>query len=196
MCHMNYSYFRYDFFIYATWAIHVCDTTIIYVTTIYVIWDVWQCVAVCCSVLQCVAVCCGVLQCDAVPGNITETCITHTFCCSVLQCVAVCCSVLQRVAVCCSVLQCVAVCCSVLQCAAVRCSVLQYQATSQRHGSFTRFVAVCCSLMQCVAVWCSARQRKRDMAHSHSTIGSHELMYMIDKSMTWLIHAAIRGITS
>jgi len=40
--------------------------------------EVWQCVAVCCSVVQCGAVCCSVLQCVAV-------------CCSVLQCVAACC---------------------------------------------------------------------------------------------------------
>ena len=53
------------------------------------------------NLLQCVAVCCSVLQ------------YVVAVCCSVLQCVAVCSSVLQRVAVCCSVLQCVAVCCSV-----------------------------------------------------------------------------------
>ena len=47
------------------------------------IWNVLQCVAVCCGVLQCVAVCCSVLRCVEV-------------CCSVLRCVAVYCSVLHR----------------------------------------------------------------------------------------------------
>jgi len=82
--------------------------------------DLLQCVAVCCSVLQCVAVCCSVLQCVAVCcGVLHHLCRCHVWrlavCCIVLQCIAVCCSVLQCVAVCCGVLQCVAVCCSIVQ---------------------------------------------------------------------------------
>ena len=70
---------------------------------------VLQCVAVCCNVWQCVAMRCSVLL---------DAFLALFVCCSVLQCVAV---SLQRV---CSMLQCIAVCCSVLQCVAACCSVL------------------------------------------------------------------------
>ena len=89
------------------------------------LYDVLQCVAVCCSVLQCVAVSInkilqlclvshspGVVQCIAS--------VAKRVCWSMLERVAARCSVLQRVAACCSVLQRVAVCCSVLQSRPVR----------------------------------------------------------------------------
>jgi len=56
------------------------------------VYNILQCVAVCCSVLQCVAVCCSVLcQCRKWGTGVAE-------CCRVLQCVAVCCSALHCVA--------------------------------------------------------------------------------------------------
>jgi len=82
--------------------------------------NVFQCVAVYCSVLQRVAVCCSVFQCDVVrqkPSRPASMASIQwlSMSGSVLQCAAVCCSVLQYVAACCSV---VAVCYSALQCVA------------------------------------------------------------------------------
>ena len=80
--------------------------------------QLWQCVAVFCSVSQ---YCCNVLQCDHTSATTVTACSVLRYCCSI---VAVCFSVLQCVAV---LLQCVAVCYSVLQCVAVCCSVRDAQ---------------------------------------------------------------------
>jgi len=109
-------------------------------TTVWLLLQLLQCFAVCCSALQC----CGGggwglgLGLGGVWGE-EGWVLNPAFLpsCSALQCVAVLnppflpsCSALQCVAVRRSVLQCVAVCRSVLQCVAVYCSVLQCCADS------------------------------------------------------------------
>jgi hypothetical protein len=121
------------------------------------LYQVLQCVVVCCwvlqsvaecrSVLQCVAMCCSVLQC--VWKTPLCVCCEHyeghpvSDCSSLLQCASSCCNVYGEI------LQCVAVCCSLCCCAwgtpfCVCCGHYELQSVSG--------IAVCCSVLQCVAV--------------------------------------------
>jgi len=141
--------------------------------TLFFLFLLNMCVAVCCSVLQCVAVCLAVLW--SVLQFFCDTCMcisfthSHTLVLSLVLMSYIYATFSQAIVGCCSVLQCVAVRYRVLlfflRRDAARCSTPQmsclYATCSQASKeccSALQRAAVCCSVLQCVAVRCRASQ--------------------------------------